>query len=85
MSNFGRPYDAARRKVQGADRVPETSTLSTDAFFEKQATRQAPHIFDPPLRLYDGYLFPIAATRSFDPDPHLETVLMAWVNGMSTG
>jgi hypothetical protein len=38
----------------------------------------------PPLRLDEGSYFLIAATSSPDPAPHLETDLMAWVNGMST-
>jgi hypothetical protein len=62
---------------EAPDPVPQTSILSTDAFFDAQAARQAPHIFGPALRLYDGSFFLIAATKSFDPDPHRETALIA--------
>ena len=43
-----------------------------------------PHAVGPALRLDEGSCFLIAATRSFDPDPHREMDLMASVNGMST-
>ena len=40
-------------------------------FCAEQATRHDPHPVD------DGFSFLIAATRSFDPDPHREMYLIA--------